>query len=433
MRQQITEAKQNYRSRWQVKLRRKGLPMKLCGICLCITSVVFCFGLVNNQAESSDGTKQKISWKTILSYNDWLDQDPVVMRIPEGYLIAGISHRKIDKENYEYKVVLWKIDLQGKELWVKDVNLPAWQTDKSFIPSRSFSLQDEPTLLIIESLGPKPRRAWLLRFDDAGSVVFSKEFSSQQVFDVQGLRKTTGGFLLYGSDYKGGQNSDARVTKLDQDGNEVWRREYDKGKMEWGTGLAPQEDGGFILGANSGIYNKFGAGPSEVWIIKCDRDGNILKETTFEGRHPTVIGNGDITAVVFNKENFPQQDMAVVGLNGELETLWRIDSLFGKTGGLGMLTTIVDKQGNFVLAGNKFLAARIWKVGKDGDILGEIEIEGAEYCVQFELLQTPTGYLVAGHAPTMSKTPLTADGKVAKGKKWDSMDILVAEVADLAK
>ena len=61
-----------------------------------------------------------------------------------------------------------------------------------------------------------------------------------------------------------------------------------------------------------------------------------------------------ITAVVFNKENFPQQDMAVVGLDGEMKTLWRIDSLFGKADGMGMLATIVNKQGNFVLAGSKF-------------------------------------------------------------------------------
>ena len=115
-------------------------------------------------------------------------------------------------------------------------------------------------------------------------------------------------------------NSDACVAKLDPNGNEIWRREYDKGKMEWGMGLAPLKDGGFILSANSGRYNKFGGGPSEAWIIKCDRDGNILKETILEGRHPIVTVNGDITAVVFNKADFPQQDISVVGLDKELKT-----------------------------------------------------------------------------------------------------------------
>jgi hypothetical protein len=221
---------------------------------------------------------------------------------------------------------------------------------------------------------------------------------------------------------------------LDQDGNEIWHREYDKGKMEWGMGLAPQKDGGFILSVDSGNYNKFGGGPSEAWIIKCDPNGNILSETTFDGRHPTVTINGAIAAVVFNKENFPQQDMAVVGLDGDLKTLWRIDSLFGKAGGLGMLRTIVNKQGNFVLAGNKFLAAELWKISKDGNVLGEIAIEDANFCVQFDsLLQTPAGYLVAGAVSNMSEMPRTADGKRDETKQWDISDILVAEVADLSK
>jgi hypothetical protein len=204
--------------------------------------------------------------------------------------------------------------------------------------------------------------------------------------------------------------------------------------MESVSNIALQKDGGFILGIDSGVYNKFGGGPSEAWIIKCDPNGNILDETTFDGRHPTVTINGDVTAVVFNKEDFPQQEVAIVGLDKDLKILWRIDSLFGKAGGLGMLATIVNKQENFVLAGSKFRSAALWKVSKDGKILEEIEIRDANFCPHFDsLLQTPAGYLVAGFSPTMSKMTLTADGKVAKGTKWDSMDILVTEVADLAK
>jgi hypothetical protein len=411
--------------------------MALCGrriylmTCFCLLLNVLCFEVTAQQAESSAAANQKTIWKTILSFNDWLDMWPAVMKVRDGFLVSGLSHHKTDNNEFDYKVVLWKIDLQGKELWVKDINLTAWQTQKSFVPERFFSLQDEPTLLLVSASTIK---AWLLQFDDAGSIVFSKEFAPKQVFDIQGFRKTNGGFLLYGSRHKGGQDSDACVEKLDQDGNEIWSREYDKGKMEWGMGLTVQKDGGFILSADSGIYNKFGGGPSNAWIIKCDPNGNILGETTFSGRHPSVILNGDVVAVVFNKENFPQQDISVTGFDINLKTIWHIDSLFGKVGGLGMLRTIVDKQGNFVLAGNKFNAAALWEVSKDGKILKEVEIKDANFCPEFEsLLQTPTGYLVAGHSPTMSKIPIAADGKIIKDAQWDDMDILVIEVADSAK
>jgi len=400
-------------------------------ICSSVFLTFCCIGLAAGEVEPEPA--YRAVWNTTLSYDDWMDAWPTLTKMPDGYFVAGISHRKTDEENYECKVVLWKIDTQGKELWVKDINPAGMQADRPFLPAQCLSLQDEPMLLIIETLGPRPRRAWLVRLDEVGSIVFSKELSSKQIFDIKGLVKTNDCLLLYGSVHKGSGNSDACVTKSDIDGNEIWRREYDKGKMEGATGLAPQKDGGFILAADSGNYNKFGGGPSEVWIIKCDRDGNSLCETTFEGRHPSVTVSGNITAVLFNKEDFPQQDVSVVGLDEELKTLWRIDSLFGKAGGLGMLRTIVNKKGNFVLAGNKFRAASIWEITKQGRILREMPIEGAEQCVKLELLQTQTGYLVAGHATTMSKMPLTADGKVAKGTHRDSMDILVTEVADLAK
>jgi hypothetical protein len=375
----------------------------------------------------------QVPWKTILSYGNWTDTRPAVMKISDGYLVTSVSNRKTDKEIYETKVVLWKLDAMGKELWVKDLNIPGLQPDRPFLPSDCFSLQDEPVLLIIETLGPKPRRAWLVRLDEAGDVMFSKELQQRQIFGIQGFAKANDGFLLYGSVhksvYKQEPNSDACVIKMDRAGNEVWRREYDKGKMELGTDLAPQKDGGFVLAADSGIYNKFGGGPSIAWIIKCDKNGGIVSETTFEGRHPTVAVNG-ITTVVTNRADFPQQDMAVVGLDGELKTLWQIESLFGKTGGGGLFRIIVNQQGDFVLAGNKFLTARLWIIDKKGRCLRECEIEDAKHCVIFDcLFETPEGFLIAGGVPHMSALTSSSEGKFEQGIQRDNMNILVAEVA----
>jgi hypothetical protein len=377
-------------------------------------------------AESNDVPKQKPLWKTILSYDNWMDQGPAVMKISDGYLVAGLSSYMADK-NFQRKVILWKIDTQGKELWVKDLNLPVSQNSKPFFPERSFSLPDEPTLLLVAASDIKAR---LLRFDNTGEVVFTKEFSSKQVFDIQGMRKTSDGMLLYGSAHKGQGNSDARVTKLDPNGNEIWTREYDKGKMEWGTGLAPQRDGGFILSADSGTYNKFGGGPSQAWIIKCGPDGNIVNETVFEGRHPSVIINGKITAVILNKENFPQQDIAIIGMDEDFKICWKIDSLFGKLGGMGMLSAIINKKGNFIFAGDKFGVNALWEINKEGKILGAVEIESTEQFIHLDnLFQTPGGYLVAGGCAKRSEMPRTAEGKRDENVQWDTMDILVAEVA----
>jgi hypothetical protein len=190
-----------------------------------------------------------------------------------------------------------------------------------------------------------------------------------------------------------------------------------------------------ILKQISPLIEGGGGGPSDVWIVKCDIHGNILKEKVLEGRHPSVTINDDIFAVVLNKADFPQQDISIIGLDENLKPVWKIDSLFGKTSGLGMLRTIVNKRGDFVLAGSKKLgSAALWKISKDGKILGETEIKDANLCPEFEnLLQTPKGYLVAGHSGTMSKILPAAGDKDYKVAKRDTMDIFVAEVTDLPK
>jgi hypothetical protein len=400
--------------------------MKCKRICLFLLFILYC--LSNPVGEIQQAIAGQNHWKTLLGYNNWNDGNPVVMKIANGYFIAGISSYMAGK-NYQRKVILWKLGDTGREIWAKDINLPSWQTGNPFTAGRCFSLRDEPTLLLVNS---SSNRAYLLKFDNSGSVIFSKEFLGKQVFDVQGLVKTNDGLFLYG-----GNGGDACVTKMTFAGNEIWHREYDNGKTELGMGLAPLKDGSFILSADSGKYNKFGGGPSETLIIKCNRNGGIENKATFEGRHPSVVVNGDVTAVVFNKEDFLQQDISVVGLDAQFKTIWKIDSLFGKTAGIGMMATIVNKEGYFVLGGQKSMmpmAASIWEISKKGDILAEIGVEDANRCVRFDsLLQTQSGYLVAGSISKMPEMPRTPDGQQDKEVQRDTEDILVAEVADLTK
>jgi len=394
--------------------------------------VVFLSHNLCNASDSNNIPKQKPLWKTTLSYYNWQDMFPVVMKTPDGLLVAGISHHKGDITAYEYKVVLWKLDEQGKELWVKDINLPAWQKD--FIPVRCYAINDERSLFVTVSPGSKSRRAWIINLDNNGDIVSSVEFSEKLALEAERLIKINDGFLLYGSTMKGREDFDAFLTKTDFNGNQIWHHEYNKGKMDYVMDIALQEDRSLILGIDSGIYNKFGSGPSNAWIIKCSPDGNILNEITFEGRHPSVVSSGNVTAVIFNKENFPQQDIAVIGLDNNLKVLWRIESLYGKAGGANMMTAIVNQKGNFVLGGDivEPLSASsttgLWEINKEGKILSAVEIEDNNSNLLFQCLEMPNGYIVAGSFTNMSKM-LTPEGKIVKGVERDSMDIFVAKVS----
>jgi hypothetical protein len=56
-----------------------------------------------------------------------------------------------------------------------------------------------------------------------------------------------------------------------------------------------------VLAIRSGKYNKFGAGPTALWLVRCDADGNKVADAVIDGgqiyaggqKYLVPIGAGD--------------------------------------------------------------------------------------------------------------------------------------------
>ena len=273
-----------------------------------------------------------------------------------------------------------------------------------------------------------------MKFDEGGEITFTKRLELDKTSHVlRNFERTKGGLLISGQ--KLGKFNDAWVLKIDDQCNELWQKNYDKGKSEDAMSMAVADDGSFVLAANSGEYNKFGGGQSNIWIIKCDRQGNVISDATFEGRHPTIdITKDGICAVSFNKADFPKVNLQIMGLDEKLNKIWGPHTLYNGQG-IGMYNIKADSAGNFIIAGSKFMEVWLWKYDKKGKELWSVAAKTQVAVPLIEgFLATENEYTLSGCGKDLSLEVLKRDQKKRKpDEHQDLADILIAKVTEIVK
>ncbi|MCX9012532.1 MAG: hypothetical protein OIN66_15620 [Candidatus Methanoperedens sp.] len=124
--------------------------------------------------------------------------------------------------------------------------------------------------------------AWLLKTDSNGTRLWDKTFGgpgNESASSV--LRTSDGGYIIAGttSSYGAG-GSDIWLIKTDANGTRFWDRTFGGTGNDSASSVQQTSDGGYII---SGTTSSYGAGGSDVWLIKTDHRGNRLWDKTFGG------------------------------------------------------------------------------------------------------------------------------------------------------
>lgn len=418
-------------------VKKKIMPV-LVSVVLCLVGCAgFAADKVVQTADKEKGShvKPQVQWARMYSHDDWSDQEHSLIQSSDGgYYVTGQSSRKMRKGKYGRKLWIWKLDANGNRLWAKTPVVPGIDENQGIGWDAVLSLKNERVILVDSYV--RKTRAWLMimKFNEGGEITFTKRLELDKTSHVlRNFERTKGGLLISGQ--KLGKFKDAWVLKIDDQGNELWQKNYDKGKSENAMSMAVADDGSFILAANSGEYNKFGGGQSNIWIIKCDRQGNVISEATFEGRHPTIaITEGGICAVSFNKASFPKVDLQVMGLDEKLNKIWGPQALY-KGQGVGMYNIKTDSTGNFIIAGSKFMEVWLWKYDRKGNEIWSIPVRTQMAAPLIHLLiTTENEYILAGSGMDLALALENYDPNQKKrgpDEHRDNMDIFIAKVADV--
>ncbi|MEA3311862.1 MAG: hypothetical protein U9Q76_06550, partial [candidate division WOR-3 bacterium] len=134
----------------------------------------------------------------------------------------------------------------------------------------------------------------LIKSDPAGQIVWTQLYGGKKMDVARFLEETTdGGYIVVGETYSfGAGKSDIWLVKTDSYGDTLWSRIYGGRRDEFGRTVRETPDGGYII---AGSTNSFGRGRQDVWLLKTDASGDTLWTKTYGWRRDEEAFSLDLT------------------------------------------------------------------------------------------------------------------------------------------
>ncbi|TGD56522.1 T9SS type A sorting domain-containing protein [Flavobacterium humi] len=410
-----------------------------------------------------------------------------------GFILAGSSisdknGSKTDGNKGNYDYWLWKMSEKGEAEWQKSFGGP----DMDLLQSIQLTA-DGGFILAGTSLSPKGQDKkddskggadfWIIKLDAKGNELWQKTIGGTGQEKLKTIIQTRdGGYLVGGSsaseaslanhtaiaDLSGKTensrgNMDYWIVKLDKDGKVSWQKTLGGLYEEELKSIVQTKDEGYVLGGYSnspasGEKTQANIGIGDYWIVKLDKSGNLLWDTTLGGDQDDhlsaliattdggflVGGNSNsASSDAKSKSNGSGTDFWVLKLDENGKITWQQTYNFGK---LDVLTSLIaNADGSYLVAGyaqgeeGKKKENRKEKTDKEGinDYIAlKIDAKGEELWsktvgskgedILKRLMETRDGgYLLAG----TSKGAASRDKSGAQG----SSDFWIVKLKDKSK
>ncbi|MCK4733040.1 MAG: DUF3160 domain-containing protein, partial [Methanophagales archaeon] len=133
-----------------------------------------------------------------------------------------------------------------------------------------------------ESYGAGDFDFWLVKTDSYGSEEWNKTFGGYDADLAYSLIQTSdGGYAIAGlTESYGAGDFDFWLVKTDSYGNEEWNKTFGGYDLDWPFSLIQTLDGCYAI---AGLTMSYGAGSSDLWLVKTDTYGNEEWNETFGG------------------------------------------------------------------------------------------------------------------------------------------------------
>ncbi len=123
-----------------------------------------------------------------------------------------------------------------------------------------------------------------IKISSSGALEWARTFggtNEEMGYDI--IQTSDGGYAIsgYTFSFAAGGNTDIIVIKLDASGNTVWARTFGGGGLEDAWGLVEANDGGIVVGGETG--SGYGAGGVDFILIKLNSDGSTQWIRTYGG------------------------------------------------------------------------------------------------------------------------------------------------------
>jgi|WetSurMetagenome_2_1015567.scaffolds.fasta_scaffold09422_3 hypothetical protein len=171
-------------------------------------------------------------------------------------------------------------------------------------------------------------RLWLLKTDTNGDTLWTKFFGGDTPYNI-GLsvcQTRDSGYVITGYTSVTGNSIDVWIIKTNPNGELDWMKTYGGALWDQGNSVKQAQDDGYII---VGETESFGAGNSDVWLIKTDTFGDTLWTRTFGGVDldkgnsvQQTYDGGYIIAGTSESFEPGNPDLLLIKTDSDGETIW---------------------------------------------------------------------------------------------------------------
>jgi PGF-CTERM protein len=275
-----------------------------------------------------------------------------------GYIISG-STDSYDAGHDCFLLV--RTDPEGSELWHRTYG----DGDTGFDSGGLFRQTRDGGYLLGGTTGPSDSSDfWLVKTDAEGIEQWNRTFRGEYYYDLSSIRQTSdGGYIIAGrtKSYSQGwctcylcaDSYDIWLVKTDPEGNELWNRTFEGIGRSWLYPFLQTFDGGYILG---GATHSSRTGSLDFWLMKTDQNGVELWNRNYGGsgldKVYSILQTSDGGFIIAGETGSGgTSDVWLVSTEPDGHVQWEMT--FGGTGHDVARSVLLAPDGDLVVAGDK--------------------------------------------------------------------------------
>ncbi|UZR94699.1 tetratricopeptide repeat protein [Chondrinema litorale] len=278
------------------------------------------------------------------------DEAQALVQLSDGSIV--LAGRASPGTSSNTDMIVIKMDRDGNKAWEKKFG-----GDETEEALDIISTSDGNFLVVGHSDSysgsPGIKDMFVVKLDQSGNEIWKKTYGSNVTIDEANavVEAHTGGYLLVGNSFVNG-SLEITAIKISENGDKQWERYYGGSGSEEGTDVIKTDDGYVIVGNTESK----GKGKWDIWLLKVDKEGNEVWDTTFGGGD-----NETANAVIQTKDGgfiiagstysfaFASQDFWVIKTDSEGKEIW--NKPFGGLAAEEAFSLVATKDGNYVASG----------------------------------------------------------------------------------
>ncbi|MFB0509388.1 MAG: T9SS type A sorting domain-containing protein [bacterium] len=209
-------------------------------------------------------------------------------------------------------------------------------------------------------LGEELQDVYLIKTDSLGNPQWQRTYGGSSYDLGRSVQQTfDGGYIITGgTESFGAGGTDVYLIKTDANGDTVWTRTYGGSYGDWGLSVVQTPDSGYIL---TGVTMSFGAGDWDVYLIKTDKNGEMVWAKTFGWENMdcgnsialTPDGGYIIGGVTYSTPN-GEGDIYIIKTKANGDTIWT--KTYGGDAYEWGAPIAVTNDGGYIVTGERLIS-----------------------------------------------------------------------------